>query len=184
MEKRKLINPNMNSSSADESSDEGVLETRVTSNDVDDADDMDDVDDADLMHRVDDVDEVEDEVDEVDDDDEKPFVSTVLLPHQALEVDFIVLKEEDFVTTDMLSLFEMTSLVTIRINQISRTGTAFVDIIMGETATTIAKRELMQRKCPLMIEREIGTREVDGKIYRCVEHRDPNTMIFAGNYDV
>ena len=83
-------------------------------------------------------------------------------------------------SSSVLSLFEFTEIISVRAAQISRGGAnaAMIDIPDGITRSRdIAILELMARRCPLKVMRNMG-RDVlpNGKIKKYVEQWSPNDM--------
>lgn len=100
----------------------------------------------------------------------------------------IIIDPEERQTTDILSRFEMSRLVSVRANQIANHNNPFVDITGLTSPIDMAKRELMQRKCPLTLTRGVG--EVTSVTHEGIhvtkyeEWWDPNTMTFSQHYEV
>jgi len=109
---------------------------------------------------------------------------TLLNNHNIAEV--VVVNANERLMPDVLSKYEIAEIINIRTYQINSNGIAFCDISGLDNSVDIAKRELMHRKCPLMIRREAG-RELskDGKrVIINVEDWNPNEMIFAAHFNV
>jgi DNA-directed RNA polymerase subunit K/omega len=107
---------------------------------------------------------------------------------EKLEETIYVVPPEKWQTTDILSQFEMTRIITLRATEIeANPGTITIDITGLDDPILIAKRELMLRKCPLLVQREVDTRQVtEGGIKKnvvTVELRNPNEMIFSVLYE-
>jgi len=91
-----------------------------------------------------------------------------------------VAPREEWITSDMLSEYEMTELISIRASQIERDpSTAMCDIGDLDDCIKIAQRELMERKCPLIVRRVVGTMILNGEIFIRVEDRDPREMQYS-----
>lgn len=86
-------------------------------------------------------------------------------------------------TSNIVSEFEMTMLTSIRAQQIDEGDDALVDCDDLKTGLARARRELMQRRCPLSLERGISTIIEDDKIVHIVEIWDVNEMVFSKHYD-
>jgi len=136
---------------------------------------MDDVDD-DFIEEPElvEADEPEDEDDDEINTDE-PIHNT---EHSTLE---IIVPNEQRMTSQLLSLFEMTELINIRSRQISTTGISMIKSESDE-AIKIAQQELMQRRCPLMLKRQRGRQKINGKLYNIFELWDPNKMTFPKQF--
>jgi DNA-directed RNA polymerase subunit K/omega len=96
--------------------------------------------------------------------------------------DVIVISPENRRTSNRLSKYEMTEIVSIRAQQIAEYNNPMIDIGILDDPIEIAKKELMMRKCPLMLRRVVGEKEVDGLIHQFCEDWDPNTMTFTVVY--
>lgn len=83
------------------------------------------------------------------------------------EFEYIV-KEEDRITSDSLSKYEMVELISIRATQISKGDVPFTDIENLRDPILMAKKELYDNRSPLMVKRHIGN-----NIY---EYWNPNEM--------
>jgi DNA-directed RNA polymerase subunit K/omega len=142
------------------------------------------------------VDEVEE--DPVDDDDltdaenEEPIPdATDAFPEDALNnnrniAEIVVIPANERLMSDQLNKYEIAEIINIRTYQISKDGIAFCEIDGLDNAVDIAKRELMRRKCPLLVRREAGRKlSPDGKrVLIYVEDWNPNEMIFAAHFNV
>ena len=91
----------------------------------------------------------------------------------------IVVKPEDRCTSNILSKYEMTEIISIRATDIAQNSNCMVDIAGLDDPIKMAKRELMMRMCPLTLRRYIGERNAGEKIY---EFWNPNEMQFATTY--
>lgn len=89
----------------------------------------------------------------------------------------IIVPDNERVFSDTLSVFEKTELISVRIAQISKTGHAYIDIGNMDTPELIATKELEQRKSPLLLIRNRGSKIVDGKKVTYCEIWNPNEMI-------
>ncbi len=147
---------------------------------------------ADAREQDVDADEVEVEVGEASDSDaderatdadSEEGTSSIVIKNAAPEYEKLIYVVPEHVTSDLLSKFEMTNLVTTRISQIALYHNCFVDTQGLTSATEMAKRELMMRKNPLMVRRYVGDRVLaDGHLQKCYDDRDPNVMIFTVTY--
>lgn len=84
-------------------------------------------------------------------------------------IEKIRVPDDERKTSEYLTDYEITEIISIRATQISKNNDAFVDTD-HDNAIDIAKAELLARKCPLILVREVG------KNY--VEHWLPNEMVF------
>jgi|SRR5882762_11144870 len=87
---------------------------------------------------------------------------------------YIIVPSEERQTSQKMSIFETAQIVETRADQIARSGHCMVDI-KGE-AIDQARAELTRRVCPLIIERIVGSKVIDGQEYAMVEHWTPNEM--------
>lgn len=87
-------------------------------------------------------------------------------------------------TSDILSRYEMTEIISIRSTQIAQYNNPMVDSTGLSNPVDIAKRELMNRMCPLMLRRMVGEikNEKTGILELYAEDWCPNEMIFATAY--
>lgn len=92
-------------------------------------------------------------------------------------IDQIIIPPSQHVTSDVLSQYETCKIVAARASQLSQSSICFVDISDLTDPITMAKRELAEGKCPLLLSR-LGPVIRDGDHYtQTVEHWDVNTMI-------
>lgn len=96
----------------------------------------------------------------------------------------VVVKPENMITSDVMSKYEMTNYVVIRATQIAERNNCMVDITGLTDPIQMAKRELMRRKCPLVVRRFVGKRKnkKTGEVEPYYEFWDPAQMIFAVTY--
>jgi DNA-directed RNA polymerase subunit K/omega len=85
----------------------------------------------------------------------------------------IIVDEEDYISSEYLSLYEFCELVSIRAQHISDGAFVFVEIESETTASEIAKKELKRGKCPFLIKRYM-TPMNSSVVY--VEIWNPNLM--------
>jgi hypothetical protein len=93
-----------------------------------------------------------------------------------------IVKDEHRVTSQVLSPFEQTKILSIRINQLAAEGIAMCDITDLSDPARIAKRELMMRKTPIMLRRYVGYINTDAGKRHCYEDWNPNVMEFSVIY--
>lgn len=104
--------------------------------------------------------------------------------------------KDERITSDRMTLFEQSEYVSIRSADGAVNNNWFVDISGLTDPVDMAKRELMMRKSPLQIVRQVGNRwlkllpdgtrsEAGVRTYATlVEIWDPNEMIFSEIWDV
>jgi len=93
----------------------------------------------------------------------------------------IVVKPEDRMGSDMMSVYELTSFISTRAEMIDKYGIAFVDITPDmHRAVDVAKAELEQKKCPLKTKRFAGwvNATIEGKtgLYKSYEYWHANEL--------
>lgn len=94
----------------------------------------------------------------------------------------LIVSSESRITSNTLTIYEMTELISVRAQQISQGSYVFVPDIEGiNDPIEIAKLELLNNKSPLYIKREIGiTKNKDSKnqneYIKKVELWNPNEM--------
>lgn len=80
-----------------------------------------------------------------------------------------IIKSDDKITSNVLTIYEMTELIGIRATQISQGAPVFVDIEFISDPIEMAKKEIINNRCPLYVKRYIGLDRY--------ELWDPNIMI-------
>jgi hypothetical protein len=87
----------------------------------------------------------------------------------------LIIADEDRKTSAFLQRAEMTRVLAIRAEQLSKNPTVFLTtgLAGAKAAHEIARLELLAKRCPLTIERKIGTTDVGEDI---VEHWRVNEM--------
>jgi DNA-directed RNA polymerase subunit K/omega len=102
------------------------------------------------------------EDDEDDDDDIENTEDDVILDEGTSDdlVEYIV-KEEDRITSDCLSKYEMIELINIRATQISKGDYPFTDVKNLRDPISMAKKEIYDNKCPLLVKRGIGNNKFE-----------------------
>ncbi len=131
--------------------------------------------------------EVEEQGDDFQSDDDQEDIEEVeissflagAIPKK--EANFIVIPPSEHRSSDILTIFERTMLMVQLIKNINLYGNACVTvpILPGDDATSIANRTINTRKCGYNVKRVVGQQVIKGKLYDCVEYKDPNVMIHA-----
>lgn len=67
-----------------------------------------------------------------------------------------IVQSDDKITSSILTIYELVELISIRGSQISNGSYVFTDITGLTDPTEMAKKEIMDNKCPLYIKRHIG----------------------------
>lgn len=68
----------------------------------------------------------------------------------------IIVKSENRITSNMLSIYEFIELISIRASQIANGSYVFTDVNGYSDPIEMAKKELIDNKCPLYVKRAIG----------------------------
>lgn len=107
--------------------------------------------------------------DELDDDSSNNKINFIdnELDNES-KIQFII-KNNDKITSNILTIYEMTELIGIRATQIAQGAPVFIDITYISDPIEMAKKELINNRCPLYIKRYIGLDRY--------ELWDPNIMI-------
>lgn len=114
--------------------------------------------------------------DEPADEDAEPEFDIKTVSDYNKEV--IIVREADRLTRNVLSVAEMTEIVSIRSVQIQEKNNCLVDITGLTDPRKMAQRELMERMCPLYLRRLVG----DDGSNSYYEVWNPNKMTFATVY--
>jgi hypothetical protein len=145
-------------------------DTEESENDSEDSAESDVPDVANTKQHVDTV---------VDLEDQDQELEVVHKEKEPIRKDYkiIVVKKENRITSDLMSAEEMTEAISERIRQLEKESIAFVDVSDLSDPASIAKREIMQRKCPLILRRCIGyTLDENGTQTSYYEYWDVNEM--------
>ena len=117
---------------------------------------------------------------EIVDDEAFSFHDIRLISNHIKEV--IIVRPENRMTSNVMTKYEMTEYIDIRAVQIAEYNNCMADITGLSDPVLMAKRELMQRKCPLMLRRAVGTRTVKGESVAYYEDWNPAEMTFTVAY--
>ncbi len=77
------------------------------------------------------------------------------LGNEKKSIDVELVDEKDDYTTDIITRFELTAVITKRVEEINRGSPVFVDVDPYSTPEDIALKEIHQKKCPYMILRQL-----------------------------
>lgn len=122
-------------------------------------------DDLDLEVDLDaDFDDAVDEV--IDDDDEsEDYEEEEIEEYEEefpeIETTEYIIADEDRVTSDVLSKYEIVELINIRATQISKGNRPFTDVKGLRNPNDMAKKEIFDNQCPLLIKRHIGNNKYE-----------------------
>jgi len=111
----------------------------------------------------DEIDDSDDEVNANEDDEDEYYPE-----EDAGDKEEIIVKEEDRITSDVLSKYEIVELISIRSTQISKGDMPFTDVSGLRDPISMAKKEIYDNRCPLLVKRHIGN--------NMYEYWDPNNM--------
>lgn len=106
------------------------------------------------------------------------FVSSTTSENSIL---VIVVDRLKRLTSEKMTSFEYTECISIRAEQIAHNGGCMVDITGLSNPIEMAERELLMRKCPLILRRHVGHAMYNGKLHPFVEDWSPNEMQFPRN---
>lgn len=139
---------------------------------------IDDID-AEPVGDVDVISEAPDDTASDADDEDEEYVDVPRLPPTEYSVVINVVPKDQRKTSRVLSKFELTEILNIRITQIGLYNNCMVNTDGAPTAREQALRELASRKVPLILRRLVGERlnEKTGKLDRYVELWSPNDML-------
>jgi DNA-directed RNA polymerase subunit K/omega len=80
-----------------------------------------------------------------------------------------IIKNDDKITSNILTIYEITELIGIRATQIANGAPLFIDIDYLDDPIEMAKKEIINNRCPLYVKRYIGLDKY--------ELWDPNIMV-------
>lgn len=80
-----------------------------------------------------------------------------------------IVNSEERITSNIITIYEITELIGVRSTQISQGSPIFTEVKNITNPIEMAKKEILDNKCPLYIKRHIGLDKY--------ELWDPNTMI-------
>jgi|694.fasta_scaffold15560_7 DNA-directed RNA polymerase subunit K/omega len=140
----------------------------INDDDPEDPEDPDDVDD-----NYDDYDQnYDDEEDEDNLDDSNYHEDNIHYTDNDLDNDSkiqYIVNSEERITSNIITIYEITELIGVRSTQISQGSPIFTEVKNITNPIEMAKKEILDNKCPLYIKRHIGLDKY--------ELWDPNTMI-------
>ena len=140
----------------------------INDEDPEDPEDPDDVDD-----NYDDYDQnYDDEEDEDNLDDSNYHEDNIHYTDNDLDNDSkiqYIVNSEERITSNIITIYEITELIGVRSTQISQGSPIFTEVKNITNPIEMAKKEILDNKCPLYIKRHIGLDKY--------ELWDPNTMI-------
>lgn len=125
--------------------------------------------------NIEDVDIQDDDYDELPDDEDNEldeskndltFVDNDLENESKIQY---IIKSDDKITSNILTIYEITELIGIRATQISQGSPIFVETDYISDPIEMAKKEIINNKCPLYVKRYIGL--------DCYELWNPNEMV-------
>jgi hypothetical protein len=133
--------------------------------------------------EYDEIDEIDEIMDDEDDSDaeeteEEEDIEDVE-PHETFDnITVIVVKPENRMTSDMMSLNEFCAILGIRGAQIEGGDDFYADLQYENTSIDIAKKELMASKSPCIVERVVDTKHniVTVEHWKVSELKLPDTV--------
>ena len=129
-------------------------------NDDNENDYIEDNPDADDETYENDFDETNDENEDNEDENEKNYIEdNINFNDNDLDNDSkfqYIVQSDDKITSNILTIYELIELISIRASQISNGSYVFTDITGISDPMEMAKKEIMDNKCPLYIKRYIG----------------------------
>lgn len=95
---------------------------------------------------------------EGDDDDEESSMPKINFINEGQHIKKVtIIPESEHVTSNMMSVFEMTKATGIRAKQIQETGVTFLDKALSDDPIKMAQQEMNERRCPLLLIRQIDS---------------------------
>ena len=136
-----------------------VEDSQIDDLDVDVELDVDD--DVDLDQELDQVDQ--DDYDSEDSDSEGENYEYEEKEEEYTEAETIelIVADEDRITSDVLSKYEIIDLINIRATQISKGVRALTDVTGLRDPISMAKKEIFDNQCPLLVKRHIGNNKFE-----------------------
>lgn len=159
--------------------DDNTGDNDVDDNDVDDVDDND-TDDKSL------IDDANSEISEADNGDESlsdetyddleyQFVDDIG-SENTIHKDIIIIDPNRRRTSNVMTEYELTEAISIRSTQIEQRNIVLTDVTGLDNAEDMAKKEINDGKCPLILRRKVGEIRKNGKLTEYYEYWDVNTM--------
>lgn len=96
--------------------------------------------------------------------------------------EIIITNPDDMILSQRLTDFEETRLINIRAEQIARDNICMVDVTGITNPVDMAKKELMMRKTPIRLRREVGVKKIGDDYFELYEDWNPNCMEFPTIY--
>mgnify|MGYP003950804221 CR=1 FL=1 len=142
----------------------------------------DDLIDDNKVKKTNIIDEEDEEYDLVDEDDEilkKQFeIEQEDINNSNIDTIFVIPNNERM-TSEKLTSYEIAEIINFRAVNISQGGCVYTNVEGIDNPIDMAKKELIDRKCPLYIKRSVGCNE-NGNL---IEKWSPNECIFDLSLD-
>lgn len=90
--------------------------------------------------------------------------------------------DRDRITTNDMGIFTATALIAIRTKQIGQHGNALIDTAPYSTNEEVATAELLAGRCPIMVKRNVGSRDRGDYIERYWEYFRASEMILPKSF--
>ena len=139
------------------------------------------------------VSDLTDEDSDSDSDNDQPERDLDILPEQKTEEpsrqihkDIVIVDPMKRRTSDVMTMFELTEAVSIRATQLASRPISTTDISGLDNPINMAKKEIADGKCPLVLRRVVGV-EFDKKNNRMIEYIEcwnVNTMAKPVMYQI
>lgn len=139
------------------------LSKRKKENDEDNEDDKDEDEEEEKEELEEDIEDKEVEIEDAESDEENNYDNDDVVLDEDTSDDLVeyIVKEEDRITSDYLSKYEMIELINIRATQISKGDYPFTDVKNLRDPISMAKKEIYDNKCPLLVKRGIGNNKFE-----------------------
>lgn len=134
--------------------------------------------DFDLSESIEDLEDI-DEIDELCDIIKNESVLSMFDNNVSVKKK-IIIKDSDKITSNKATKYEITRALTFRITQIERGSEYFIDSSNLNNAKDIAKKEIIERKTPIIIERIVDLDKKNNIAY--CERWKLNEMAYPENY--
>ncbi len=137
---------------ASEQKEDPVVVEDEIEDDIEEEMDLDEIDEVDEPVDADSDSEADDDSEAGGDVEEDFFEED----YSEIETTETIVPEEERITSDVLSKYELIELINIRATQISKGNKAFTNVEGLRDPISMAKKEIFDNECPLLIKRHIG----------------------------
>lgn len=112
---------------------------------------------------------------DAEDIEDEPIVET----EQEFVKRIVIIHPDKRMTSNILSAYETTELISLRATDISRHNNPMVDCKDLDDPIKMAERELLAKKCPLLLNRIVGEYREGKEVITYSEDWDPNEMMIT-----